>query len=52
MTPQTKLALTGLAAASVAKFYFQKDLKTAALIGFAAVAAIAIITWPDTTPNP
>lgn len=52
MTPQTKLALVGLATFAVSKFYFGHDNKTAALYGTTIIALVAVVTWPDTTPNP
>lgn len=52
MTPQTRLAIAGAVAFAVAKLYFKTDTIKAATIGLATVSALAIITWPDTTPNP
>lgn len=44
MTPQIKVALVGLAAAGVSKFYFRKDWHSAAFFGFAAISALAFLT--------
>jgi len=47
-----KLAAVGAIATATAKFYFGKEWSNALFIGMAAIAVAAIITWPDTTPNP
>lgn len=52
MTPQEKLVATGLVTTAVAKFYFGRSWQSALYYGVIAIAAVAIVTWPDTTPNP
>jgi hypothetical protein len=47
MSDQTKLILSGVASAAVARFALHKDYKTAALIGALTIAAIAIVRAPN-----
>lgn len=47
MTPQLRLVAVGTIAAAVAKFGFGKDFKSAAFVGLAAIAGMAILFAHD-----